>query len=286
MITERRIQLPSLSMRYLQAGSTTGKKILLLHGLGAQADIWRPNIPALVEAGFDVYACDLPGFGNTETPSKIFTVEYVAGIVDELVEALNLEWVTVVGHSMGGAIAMGFALSYAAKLKALILIDTYGLSNHFFPISVSLVSKLGIPYLYYRLTGQKKKALTRILAVNFQNPDKLPAELYQLATNGDWIQGTSGSTRSVLGLALSLGLPHQRERLRKRLRDVFDQKQIPIMIAWGEEDRLFAVADAHRIGEELPESAVYVFENCGHVPSLEQDATFNQAVLDFLGKSI
>lgn len=284
MITERKIQLPSLKMRYLQAGSGNQNTILLLHGLGAQSDIWRPNIPDLVTAGYDIYAIDLPGFGYTETPSGIYTVEYVAGIVNEFIEALQLEQITVVGHSMGGAISMGFALNFPEKLKALILIDAYGLSNRFIPISVSLVSKMGLPYLYYRLTKQTEKALAHILAANFQNPDRLPTDLYKLATSGDWLQGTSGSTRSVLGLALSLGFPHQRDRFRRALRDVFDQKQIPVMIAWGKEDQLFSVDDAHRMGNQLPESNVHVFENCGHVPPLEQSDHFNQAILQFLGK--
>jgi pimeloyl-ACP methyl ester carboxylesterase len=273
-------------MRYLWAGKGTGKPILLLHGLGVQSDIWRPNIPALVDANYDVIAIDLPGFGDTDTPSTIYTIEYVTSIINEFTEQMKIEAITLVGHSMGGAIAMGYAQNYSEKVNALILIDAYGLSNQFIPISVSLVSKLGIPYLYYRLTGQKEKALAKILSANLQNPERLPTELHQLATSGEWLQGTSGSARSVLGLAFSLGLPHQRKRFREGLRKIFIQKQIPVMVAWGEEDRLFSVSDAFHFGEELPESSVHIFENCGHIPPLEQDTSFNQVMLRFLGNTV
>ena len=135
MITEAKLQLSSLQVNYQKAGPQSAPVVLLLHGLGARASFWLPVIPLLVDQGFQVYALDLPGFGNSESVAELYTPDVVGELVREFVEALHLSPVIVVGHSMGGTMAGSFAIADPASIKALVFVDAVGFSNNLLPIS-------------------------------------------------------------------------------------------------------------------------------------------------------
>jgi len=118
-IIQKTIKLGNCSINTLKAGSPKGKDILLLHGMSFQAETWRElgTLKALGDAGYDVTAADMPGFGKTKKcgmgPEKV-----LAG----LIEAEKLDKPVLVGPSMGGRISLGFALDYPELVGGLVLI--------------------------------------------------------------------------------------------------------------------------------------------------------------------
>ena len=90
-IDDERVKLARVSLRYLHAGSPNNPPLVPLHGIGVTADIWRPNIPSLAEAGFSVFAIDAPGFGDSDKPLGVYTLNFFTGILYEFINWLILQ---------------------------------------------------------------------------------------------------------------------------------------------------------------------------------------------------
>lgn len=119
LVTQRFIEIGNCKMNTLSVSNPKGKDVLLLHGMSFRADTWKElgTLDALGAAGYDVVAADMPGFGETEKcgmgPDKA-----VAG----LIEKLGLDRPVLVGPSMGGRIALNFALDHPEMVGGLVLV--------------------------------------------------------------------------------------------------------------------------------------------------------------------
>lgn len=128
-ITVRRVTLASgLTLRVLEAGPSDGPVVLLVHGWAVSAYLWRRNILPLAAAGFRVYAPDLPGHGLSDAPDAAgaYTLPRHAGYLGELLDALGVERAGIAAQSMGGKIAVQFALEAPTRVRALTLFGPVG----------------------------------------------------------------------------------------------------------------------------------------------------------------
>lgn len=282
MITEAKLQLSSLRVNYQKAGPQSALVVLLLHGLGARASFWLPVIPSLVDQGFQVYALDLPGFGSSESVAELYTPDVVGKLVREFVEALHLSPVIVVGHSMGGTLAGSFAIADPASIKALVFVDAFGFSNNLLPVSPAIFYNLTIPSLYYRLTWQSDKLIQPIIKSNFHDSDRLSPEILDMAIAENWVGRSSDRVKILYGLSVSMGFQAQRSQYVRNLRDRFHQYGFPILVIWGQEDAFIPVRDAYQIKSKIPEIALQIIPDCGHVPPLEKTDEFNQLLIQFI----
>ena len=263
-----------------------GDPVVLLHGLGITSDFWRPNIPDLADAGYHVYTLDLPGFGKSDVPGGIYSVGFFADVVNEFIEQKELDQIILVGHSLGGAIAICFASTFPEKVRALVLSDTFGVGNGFLPTSLDFFTDLVIPSIIFRASDQTQRVIDLILDLNFYDRSKLPAELIDLTMSGSWTKGYRGRLKTSLGAAISLGTAFQRKRFLSQFQLCHKNHHIPVLILWGEEDRLFPVSDAYRLEAALPGSSLHIFAKCGHVPSLEMVSQFDDVLIHFLKESL
>ncbi len=103
--------------------------VLLLHGLVSDATTWQPAITPLAERGLRVIALDLLGHGESDQPALRYTLEDFADSISAFLAALELPAATVVGHSLGGAIAMQFAHHYRSQIARLVLVSSGGLGK-------------------------------------------------------------------------------------------------------------------------------------------------------------
>ena len=120
-IARRRVTLADgTDMRVLEAGPSSGRPVVLVHGWAVTAYLWRYNIEALARAGYHVFACDMPGHGLSDAPQAkgSYTLEVQAGRLLQLFDALGLERPTVVAQSMGGRVAFEAALAGRVELRA------------------------------------------------------------------------------------------------------------------------------------------------------------------------
>jgi len=282
LITETKIKLSSHWVSYQTAGPKYGPVILLLHGLGARASFWLPVIPALVKNGYQVYALDLPGFGNSDPVAELYTPDSVGELIRGFVEALNLSSVIVIGHSMGGTMAGSYAIADPASIKALIFVDAFGFSNNLIPISPAILYQLTLPSLYYRLTWQSDKLMQPIIETNFYDSERLSPEILEMAIAENWMGSSSDRMKIIYGLSVSMGFQAQRIDYVHNLRDRYLKFGFPILVIWGQDDAFIPVSDAYQIKSKIPDIMLHIVRDCGHVPPLEKTDEFNQRIIQFL----
>jgi len=117
---------------YYSGGPETGQPVVLLHGGGTDHAMlsWRDTLPALINAGYRVYAPDYPGYGNSPPESnKKFTTDNLIYYLEGLIDVLSLKQVILIGISMGGSLALGYTLKNPKQVKHLVLIGSYGLQD-------------------------------------------------------------------------------------------------------------------------------------------------------------
>jgi len=226
-----------------------------------------------------VIAPDLPGYGESELPSHgRCTVEYYIAFLTALMDALRIERASLVGISMGGAIALGFALQSPQRVERLVLVDSYGLQRRA-PAHVASFVFVHAPLLQslvWRLMRASRAAVQASLRNLFYDPTavspQLVDELWRALQRPDVGRAFSSFQRSEL---LWAGL---RTVYIPRLREITP----PTFIVHGEHDSLVPLECARLAHQLIPGSTLCVIPRCGHWPPRERPDEFNRALLNFL----
>lgn len=137
-IQDKWIKVGDINAHYLVGGE--GSPLVLIHGGKSCAnDEWAPNLEPLAQH-HRIYALDLVGFGKTDKPRVDYTFQLFSSFFGNFMNALDLRRASLVGHSLGGGIALGFTLKHPDRVEKLIVVDSNGLAK-----DVALVGKLLIP---------------------------------------------------------------------------------------------------------------------------------------------
>ena len=263
----RRVQLPSsgIAIHYFDTGEqgpTTAAPVLLLHGLGDEADTWRNVLPGI--AARRAIAPDLPGFGRSDQGKHPYTIPFFAETLLELVDYLALPEVVLVGHSTGAIIAQEFALRYPRRVQRLVLIGGSLVAGEGKPdpsLLMFLIPGLG-EWAYNRLRKDPEAAY-RSLEPYYHRLQELPQAdrdfLYQRVNERVWSDGQRRGFLSTLR-GMVRWLPAQQKSLQDRLRN----SRIPTTIIWGENDRIMPVQTANTLVGLLPDARQVVVPNAGH----------------------
>ena len=132
---EYRVSFPRLRsgirVRVVEKGDVAASPVLMIHGWGCSAYIFRENMPAVAEAGFRAIAVDLKGHGLSDKPQQAneYTIDSLVDHVGEIVDALKLERPVLVGHSLGGSLIYHFASRHPDRVRALALLSPVGLTG-------------------------------------------------------------------------------------------------------------------------------------------------------------
>lgn len=266
------------------AGPPGGAAVVLIHGFGGSTYSWLRTLPALGAAGYFAAALDLKGFGLSD---KSFDADYShaaqAAFVAQVLDALGVKRATLVGHSLGGSVALHFAQAYPERVNALVLVSAavsgaaglqgapqglgFGRLVEFPPFR-----RLGQFALRHWLTPER---LADTLASAYADPALVTPEVLQgyvaVQSLPDW------------DLAL---LAIIRDSHRNGLRRMPDLGERPVLLVWGAEDNWVPVAQGEKLREQLaaanPEWVL--IEQAGHLPMDEKPAAFQAALLDFLAR--
>jgi pimeloyl-ACP methyl ester carboxylesterase len=246
------------TLRLLEGGD--GPPLVLLHGRGSAASTWFPLLPALA-IEHRVLALDLPGFGSSSaTPGPLRTAEdglrFFVEPVETVLSALAPGPMTLVGHSLGGLVALELVLRGRVPVERLVLVDAMGLGPEmarearlYFRVGPERVARVLGPRLFGRIAPLPETPRNR----------RLMALDYELMTVSG---GRAEATRAFNTLVpLSGGVFHRRERLG-------EVKQ-PTVHLWGEHDGVLPVSLAEAAVERQP-SARLERVKAGHSPHLEQ----------------
>jgi pimeloyl-ACP methyl ester carboxylesterase len=261
----RQIHLPrnKLSLYLYDAGAADAAPLLLIHGLGDEADTWRHLIPSL-SARYQVLAPDLPGFGRSDKPERSYTLSFFQETLMELLDELGIARATLVGHSLGGAIAQSLALAHPERVAGLILIggslvarsQRIGLATMLF-----LIPGLG-EWSYNRLRRDPDAAYGT-LRPYYSDLDRLPeadrAFLYQRVNERVW---SDGQRRAFLSTFrhLARALPAQQRAIPARLAAL----ALPTVGVWGERDQVNPVENGRVLVELQPSARLVVVPGAGH----------------------
>ena len=264
------IKAGEINTHYLVAGE--GPAIILLHGGGNDWREWKLNIGPLSEC-YSVYVPDLPGFGVSDKPKADYTVIYFVSFLSHFAEALGLEQFSLVGNSLGGGIALGFALEFPNKVEKLVVVDSLCLGR-----GIRFLARLAaLSFLVKSWMKPSKGRIRRGLRKAIYNrqliTEGLVDELYQM-------QSIPGAKEAQLSIARSLmSLRGQRTVFLDRLPEIM----APTLIIWGKQDRILPMAHAYAAHKLIKGSKLHIFGNCGHSPQREKAEEFNQLVIEFLG---
>lgn len=277
-VKERRINVGGLGTRYLKAGNE-GLPLVLLHGDSDSSIDWSWVLPELA-ATHRVYAPDFPGFGDSAKPNVIYSVDFLVQFVVDFLTALEIERAVLVGNSLGGLVALRLALSRPEQVPGLVLVDSSGLGYSVTP----LLSQLTVP-LYGELAttwcrtplGAKQRSWGRA-ALFFANPMKAPAawleDQERMALLPGYMEATLSSLRAQLNV---IG---QREVLL----DSLPQLNMPTLVVWGADDKIFPKEQAQAAVSRLKQGHLALIPNCGHLPQVERPELFTAALSEFLTK--
>lgn len=238
--------------------------LLLLHGFDSSLLEFRRLIPHLAPHR-PVFALDWLGFGFTaHLPSVPVAPRTIAQHLYYAWKTLIDRPVTLVGASLGGAVALDFALTHPACVERLVLIDSVGFSGNF-PVARLITSsllELGADWLHYR-----KEVASQVLNwLPFVDPRQR-----DLVLCSSLHQAVPGWKQAVVSFSRSGGYTHLPQRL--------GEVRQPTLIVWGERDASLGTEDARKFEQAIPQSRLAWIKSAGHVPHLFSPAAVAQEIL-------
>jgi len=252
--------------------------VVLIHGITSSAETWRPAMAALARA-HTVIAPDLLGHGASAKPRGDYSLGAFASGVRDLVAALGHERATVVGHSLGGGIAMQFAYQFPERIERLVLIASGGLGREVHPLLRAATlpgSELVLALLggtWVRATGG---AIGATLArLGLRTGEDLAGVATGIGALGD--AEARGAFVHTARAAIDAG--GQRVSATDRL---YLAERLPTLIVWGERDPIIPAAHGIAAQAAIPGSRLELFPGAGHFPHREDPARFVALLEDFL----
>lgn len=258
-IHSKRIKVGELDIHYLTGGH--GDPLVVVHGGSDGARAWMKNMAELSK-NYTVYVPDLPGFGRSQPIDGNYYILELVEFVDEFLHNLGLKSFHLMGHSLGGGIALSYALRFPHKIKKLVLVSSMCLGRE-----IALwVRFLSTPVLC-RSIGEAAHVILRAV--------KWLADL--LFASVEFVNPLS---RASIRLGSNVTtLKEQTTVLIHRLSEIM----VPTLVVWGAKDSILPVKQAYAAAELIPDCQVKVFEDCGHNVYRDKIPEFSRLLTGFLG---
>lgn len=255
-----------------------GPALLLIHGIGDRHDTWRPLIASLAR-DHTVIAPDLLGHGRSDKPRADYSVPAYANGMRDLLTVLGVDRATIVGHSLGGGIAMQFAYQYPERCERVVLVASGGVGRDVHPL-LRLAAAPNSDVLLPLLRLAPVKRLGR-------------AVLWALVRFGADLGRDAGDLERVFE---ALPDPATQRAFLRTLRTAVDwrgqhvtmldrcylARGIPTLLVWGTHDAIVPFAHAHAAHAAMPGSRLEVFEGAGHYPHHADPSRFLFLLREFV----
>jgi pimeloyl-ACP methyl ester carboxylesterase len=271
---QQTLTLHGHSIAYVQKGS--GPVLLLIHGMAGTLDTWRSVIDPLAQSA-TVLAVDLPGHGSSSPAGGDYSLGSLAAFLRDVLTALGHEHVTLVGHSLGGGIAMQFSYQFPEMTERLVLVSSGGLGLEVSPAlrAASLPGANLFLSLTAKTTRRASELANRALRAAHISPGANIDELvrsYSSLADAAQREAFLATVRSVVGLrGQTVGA---RDRLHLA-------SETPVLLVWGADDPIIPAEHARAAHELLPHASLAIFDGVRHFPHLEAPDRFTAALQDF-----
>ncbi|HVF03962.1 MAG TPA: alpha/beta fold hydrolase [Frankiaceae bacterium] len=271
----REIVLHGHRVTYTEAGGS-GPVVVLLHGIAGCGHTWDAVLPRLGETT-RVIAPDLLGHGESAKPRGDYSLGAYASGVRDLLTALGHGSATIVGHSLGGGVAMQFAYQFPELCERLVLVDSGGLGREVTPLlrAVTLPgAEVVLPVIAHRRVLGALRAVGRVTSWLPTRP-----ALAEVARGYGSLVDTQARAAFVHTARSVMDVGGQRVDARDRL---YLATALPTLVVWGGRDSFIPVSHAANFAERVPTARVEVFENAGHFPHVDEPARFAALLADFV----
>ena len=272
MITTHRLTLGNHRVCYRTCGS--GPDVLLIHGWISSSRMWEDSMRRLAPY-YRVWAVDLLGFGESRTTEDdlVLNVDQHVRLVAEFIQQLDIQPYAVVGHSMGGAIAIKLALNYPGLMERLCLVCPVVTGYLHFNLGTLIGNELT-----QRLMAVGGKLWPTLQTVPVSNLFTIPPYL-----QNDVMRRSIEDVQRATWQATYDGLTSLAViRLDKHLHNI----ALPTLVVTGSQDLTVPPSDSRLAAKLIPHSIFLEYSNCHHQPTDEEPEHFNQTLLDFLNAGL
>ena len=245
-------------------GDGDGTPLVLLHGVATSRRIWR-HVTGPLSAGRRVIALDVPGFGASSPAGPGFELDAVA---DRIAGELGPGAFDLVGHSLGGAVAVATAARHPEAVRRLVLVSPAGLAPRAVGVAAALGTAADLATRARRALGHRwvdvPAARWAMFATTVADPGRLRPDDARLL-----LEASDGARRVAAGV---------RQALAADLRDDFARAPAPVGLIWGAADRIVPYAGLAALRLLRPDAAVETMPRTGHVPQIEHPGAFAAAL--------
>lgn len=267
-------EVDGLALHYHVSGR--GPAVVLLHGLGGFAQSWRDTIDALAERS-TVFALDLPGFGRSAKPRTAYRLGYFARALHAFLDAMGIGQASLVGHSLGGSVAVTYALTHPARVERVALVA--GLVPGF-GFRMSLGYRLiALPVLGEALALCGRAPIYKAAVARCFHAPR-PGDVNFLVEH-DYAIRTGPEARAAW-LATARHIRTDFIDHRTDYRRALATLDLPVLLVHGRQDPAVAPQHAAEAAGALPRAALRWVEACGHFPHLEHGPVVNTWIAEFV----
>lgn len=261
-------------LHYVHAGD--GPPLVFLHGVLGSHHVWAKLAEAMSETNY-VVAPDLFGHGSSAKPMADYSLGGHAGVVRDLLDALGIREATLVGHSLGGGIAMEFTYLFPERVRGLVLVASGGLGrevNLLLRMPTLPGAELVLPLMasgFARRQGNKLAKTLRFVGVKGSTDVAEAWHGFEQLTDGESRRAFLATIRAVVGP----------DGQRVSAADLLPRLHVPTLLVWGDRDRMIPLNHAEQAVAHLPDARLVVFERAGHFPHLDQPERFAELMRRF-----
>lgn len=258
-----------------------GPVILLLHGLGCDSTTWIPLMRELAE-DYTVLAPDFLGHGQSDKPIADYSLGGYANGMRDLLTVLGIDHVTVVGHSLGGGVAMQFAYQFPERTDRICLIAAGGLGPEVTP-AIRMLTLPGAGAAVHLATRAPLRPLVAGALRRLARPrSRLTRDLGEIARIYESMSepATSWAVRRV-----THGVVDWRRQLISMRDRAYLTQLMPLHVIWGEQDQVLPVSHAETIEQLAPGATVTIVPDSGHFPHRDHPQVVVEALRSFLQTS-
>jgi pimeloyl-ACP methyl ester carboxylesterase len=274
--TDARVAVPGGILAYTAAGS--GDPLLLIHGLGGSRRTWRHIIEPLA-ATHRVIAPDLPGHGDSDAPAGDYSLGAHAAALRDLLVALGHPSATVAGHSLGGGVGMQFAYQFPERTSRLILISSGGLGPELTPI-LRAATLPGASAVVAALAQLPRGLTHRLLPIVSMLPGLVARQDARPIT--EELRGLADARQRQAFVRTARGVIDWRGQTVSAARQLGLLGNLPVLIAWGSEDKTIPPHHHRAVARQLPDPHLVEIAGAGHYLHETAPAELLPAVHAFL----
>jgi len=261
---------------YRHAGE--GPPLVLLHGITGNSAQWESVMPVLARS-HTVIAPDLLGHGESAKPRGDYSLGAYASGVRDLLALLGHDRATVVGHSLGGGVAMVFAYQFPERVERMALVSSGGLGRE---VNLLLRSATlpGASVVLPLLCAEPVRNVVGAVAGVFRRVGLKPAsDLAEIAKSFASLSDLETRQAFIHTARGIIDMGGQRVSAHDRL---YLAGGVPTLIVWGEHDRMIPAAHGRHTADMIPHCRLEIFPGAGHFPFIDDPMRFTDVLLDFI----